>query len=454
MPDRTLDNYPDILGYITGGKRANISVIQVASALKPRVVLAGRPLEMLLLVQNAANQPVQVTATLRLPEYDAKKQKGRFVTKAERLVIRLEPANVGLLTLPLSTLPDTAAGADYKIGMEVKVAPLSHDKPVRIRHPEGGGVVDEQLLPETSRELIQSLKDKPWTVDVSGSTITSKLTVMSGKVGAFADLTPSWTTLWSLADYMDETFLLHHWAHVLRDKVLPALTRPNILPVIQEYTAKRFENVGYTLQEEELRTIVRLLTLMLEYANPRERDMMFLLGEAYNIKKYVEKDKRATQAEGSEAVKLPRWCLAFLRQCNKDERIAQYPVKAIAHFAFDALLEDAMLHSFDRVHNLLGLDLGTLEEQQLYIQQVFEAMNAKQLTFDLLYMPLVLGGIAIADGVHLTKDEKAQGIITALRPMLEYRLREAQKDEHAQEVYKMATQLLDLSASKYNFSEW
>lgn len=452
MPNRTLDNYPDILGYITGGTRANIGVIQVASALKPRVALAGRPLEMLLLVQNASNQPVQVTATLRLPEQDAKKQKGRFVTKAERLVIRLESANVGLLTLPLSTLPDTAVSAEYKISMEVKVAPLSNEKPARIRHPQGGGAVDDTMLTEASRDLIQSLKEKAWTADVSGNTITTKLTIMSGKVGAFADLTPTWTTLWTLADYMDERFLLYHWAHVLRDKVLPALTRPNILPVIQEYAAKRFADVGYTLQEEELRTIVRLLTLMLEYANPRERDMLFLLGEAYNIKKYVENDPRATQTEESQTIKLPRWCLAFLRQCNKDERIAQYPVKAIAHFAFDALLEDAMMHSFDRIHNALGIDLGTLEEQQIYIQQVFNALNSKQLTFDLLYMPLVLGGIAIADGVHLSKEEKSQDIIMALRPMLERRFKE--QNEHTHPVYDMASQLLEQVANKYNFSEW
>lgn len=452
MPNRALDNYPDILGYITKDTRANIGVVQVASTLKPRVALAGRPLEMLLLVQNAANQPVEVTATLRLPAQDAKKQKGRFVTKAERLVIRLESANVGLLKLPLSTLPDTAVSADYKITMDVKVTPLSSEKPVRIRQPNGGGAVDESFLPEGNLELINTLKGMTWSANTSGNMIQTNLTIMSGKVGSFADLTPSWMTLWTLADYMDETFLLHHWASVLSKQVLPALTRTNIYPVVKEYATNRFKDVGYTLQEEELVTIIRLLTLMLEYANPRERDMTFLIGDAYNIKKYVEVDKRATQTEETVVIRLPRWCIEFLRLCNKDERIAQYPVKAIAHFAFDALLYDALMHAFERVEAMLGIDVGTLEERETYVQHVFEALHNKQMTFDLLYMPLVMGGISISDSVLLNKEEKAQSIILALRPMLERRFKE--QSEHTLPVYEMATQILEMVANKYTFTDW
>ncbi|MGB1286081.1 MAG: hypothetical protein ACPG7F_06070, partial [Aggregatilineales bacterium] len=126
-------NYPDVLGYITNNTRLNVNVLQIAAALSPRVVRAGRSLEMHVLLQNASDAELEVIATLRVPDRDAKKQKERFVTKADRLRIGLPPAGVGLVILPVSTLPDTAPGAGYKIGMDVKMKPAKRGRPSRIR---------------------------------------------------------------------------------------------------------------------------------------------------------------------------------------------------------------------------------------------------------------------------------------------------------------------------------
>jgi hypothetical protein len=445
----SLDNYPDILGDITGNVRANIGVLQIATALRPRVAIAGKPLEMLLLLQNASDVAVEVVATLSLPAYDAKKQKGRFISKAERLIVTLEAAAVGLITLPLSTLPDTAVSADYKIGIDIKVAPLSKEKPNRIRATTGGGVVLEEYLPEKSRELMASLKKSAWSANVSGSSITANLTIMSGKVGAFADLQPSWTSLWTTGDYWDETFLLHRFSHVLAKQVIPNFVRPNIFPVIREYTEARFANVGYSLFPEETDTIARLLTLMLEYANPRERDMLYMMGEAYNVKQYFDENGKLIRS--GKPITLPRWCAEMIRIFNRDERALQFPVKTVAHFAFDALLRDAMLHSFERIEAILSMDVGTLEERNAYIDHVFEAMAERKLRFDTLYMPLVIGGFALVDGV-IMKDEKAQQIIQAMRPLLDKRFKEQTDD--TMPVYQMAAQVLEQTANKYNFSEW
>jgi hypothetical protein len=85
-------NYPDVLGAITGGARCNIGVAQAALAVRPRVVRAGRPFEIILLLQNASGVDVDVTMTLHLPEVDAQKQRGKFVSKTTRLVIGMASA--------------------------------------------------------------------------------------------------------------------------------------------------------------------------------------------------------------------------------------------------------------------------------------------------------------------------------------------------------------------------
>jgi len=447
------NNYPDILGYITGGTRANIGPIQLATALRPRVARAGRPFEMLMLIQNASDVPIEATVTLTLPQVDAKHQKGRFFSKADRLIIDLEAAAVGVAILPVSTMPDTAVGADYKIGMEVKTAPIkSGDKPNRIRQPHGGGPFDPTLLSEDVQKTIDDLKSLLWTAHqgmLRSSILESSFAILSGTVGAITDLKPSWTSLWTLADYQDESYLLHRYGGLLYRQALPAMQRLKIYPILQEYTAKRFAKVGYKLSELELDTIARLLTLMLEYANPHGKDMKFLLGEQYNVAKYFTEEGQLRRR--GTPIQLPRWAKAILRIFQKDERTALYPLKAIAHFAYDDLLYDAMEHAFDRVEAILGMHIGSKEEHHQYIAHVFEVMAEGKLTFDLLYLPLIMGGMALNDGV-LLKGEKAQDVIMKMRQMLQARF--AEQNETTRPVYDMANQLLEQTASKYNFSEY
>ena len=67
MPDSSALNYPDILGFITGGPRLNAGVVQIALATRPRVVRAGRPFEAILLIQNACDANAVSYTHLTLP---------------------------------------------------------------------------------------------------------------------------------------------------------------------------------------------------------------------------------------------------------------------------------------------------------------------------------------------------------------------------------------------------
>ncbi len=73
-------NYPDILGYVTGGQQMLVSVIQAALALRPEVVPAGRPFEAIVMLQNTTDVNVEVTATVQLPPVDAAKVKRPFLS--------------------------------------------------------------------------------------------------------------------------------------------------------------------------------------------------------------------------------------------------------------------------------------------------------------------------------------------------------------------------------------
>ena len=70
-----MSHYSDILGYVTGGQRVTINGLDMALAVAPPVVPAGRPFQVVLLAQNTTNTPVELNAALSLPVRDAKRQK-------------------------------------------------------------------------------------------------------------------------------------------------------------------------------------------------------------------------------------------------------------------------------------------------------------------------------------------------------------------------------------------
>lgn len=445
-------NYPDVLGYITGGQRANMGVVQIAAALRPRIVRAGRPFEMLLLIQNAADIELDVVATLRLPDKDAKGQKGRFVTKAGRLIIRLEPAGVGVVTLPLSTLPDTAVSSDYKIGMEVKVTPTKKEKPNRVRTADGNNTFQLEKLPEERRQKITEFKSLNWTAETGllrSAIIETELTIMSGTVGTFADLHPSWMSLWTLKDHEDKNYLLKRFAPVLKTQILPQFTIRQLLPVFREYTQKRFANSAYKLQAAEIDMIARLLTVLPLYAaTDGKKASLMAVGKEYNVARYLE-DGYIENPEN--AVLLPAWFEAFLGVLVKDDRLSAYPVKAIAHFMYDHIMRDAMHHAFTRIEELGGIEVGTLAERNAYLDNVFAGINNNVLDFDSLYMPLVLGGVTVCDMV-LDKNEKPSEMVQELRQMIDARYRE--KNEKNAATFQLASQLIEQVANRYTMNQW
>jgi glyceraldehyde-3-phosphate dehydrogenase (NADP+) len=55
-------NYPDLLGYVTGGDRLNVGIVQVAGAVQPsEPVRAGRTLQVIVLAQNASSADLDLT---------------------------------------------------------------------------------------------------------------------------------------------------------------------------------------------------------------------------------------------------------------------------------------------------------------------------------------------------------------------------------------------------------
>lgn len=448
MSDKSSTNYPDLLGHITGGERANIGPVQAALALRPRIARAGRPVGVNILLQNTTDSDLEVSVRLRLPERDANKQKGRFITKAEKLVVDVRPAEVGRILLPVSTMPDTAADQGYKIGVEIKLKPKQRGKPNRVRLPEGGAHVNVQFMDEDRQEEIEELSDLHWFTQARGSSLEANLSVMSGKVGKFTNLEPSYQSLWTLADHTDDRALFTRYADVIRDEILPRLSREKVFSILLAQTKKTFSQGDYAASPIEISLITRLLTLVVELAAAEERDVRLVVGKELNIQQYLSKNYLNNPEND---IVLPQWFAALLRIISRDERMIQFPMRAVAHFAYADLLHDAILHAYERIEGVTGKPLVKASERGSETQNVLAAVNNQAMNFKTLYAPLVIGGILVADQVLLPVEQGNQ-LAAPMREMLDKR--HAERNEQTEALFKLANQLIEQLFNKYSMSKW
>lgn len=440
-----LDNYPDILGAITGGPRCGIGVAQVALAVRPRVVRTGRPFEVLLLVQNASDVSVDVTATLQLPEADAKKQRGRFISKKTRLVVGMAPAEVGCVLLPAACLADTATGDGYKVGVEVEVKPLS--KPRRVRHADGGAPVNYEGLSDASVERIEELKGLTfWTTRRMGlgkTIIEAPFSVMPGRIGQIIDFTPGWVSVTALTDFKDNRYLLHLYGDRLRLNALPQLRRGLLYTPLVEATSTRFKQAGYPLHEAEAALIAKLLMLILEYAMPKETGHGFVAAGRYGVTPLLERDLQQLEAPPD----LPDWCLHLLRAIDRDERVIERAGQMIIRYLYPNLLRDGIRHGFDLVLTATGEDLGSPQELEEYGDTVLEMLEAKQgMDFSHVYLPLLMGGILVHDRLPLPKEDPSDLLKSATAAL---ELRRPECSEEDLPIYDITSRLLEGAGQKY-----
>lgn len=445
MADKpTSPNYPDILGAITGGERVNVSVVQIAGAISPRVIRAGKQFTVTLLIQNASDVELDVTATLKLPERDSKNKKGRFVCKTDRLVVGVAAAEVGYVTLPVTTTPDTAIGADYKITLDLRVAPRNKKKPNRIRHPQGGGQFDAKDLSKELREEMESLQSMNYVTNATGlrgTTIEIPFSIIPGKVGTVLDAQPGWTSLWTMSDIVDDSILVKKFADVLQEKILPAIEKERVFKPLLDRTKARFAEAGYSLLDIEAVLVTKMLCLILSFATPS--DTLNMVAGIYNVSKNLK------EYEGG-GIELPEWTKAILHLLNRTAAAADHPVKALTQVVYDDLLRDAMRHGFDRIEITLDQELGSDEERDAYVETVMASFadETSALDFDRAYMPMVIAGITAFDAVVIG-NESMDDLLQEMMVMFDERENEAQGD--AQATYQMARQLLDKELLKYGY---
>lgn len=428
----TIASFPDVLGYVTDGARAPVGVVQVALATRPAGVAAGEAFEVVLLVQNAADARVDVSAAVQFP-------KG-FSGQNTRFVAGLAAGEVGTISLPVVTLPDLSPGS-YKIGVEVDSKPLK--KAERLREASGGGRFKPASVRADKAQQIEALKGLQFSTNKRLARNVLETTVevkTGGKASPFSG-EPGWHSLWTMADIPDLRVLLHYYGDLLRVKVFPQLRREYTLTPLTEATSARFAAAGLPLNQVEALLIAKVMALVLEYAAPKLHHLSPLTAGVYDLTPFV--------SGGGDVAQMPRWARAVLRLIARDERTALHVVPVMTRMIYNDLLRDAISLSFSLVETATGEDVGTDDEMREYADRIIDAIkNQSGMSLMLAYMPLLLGGIIVNEQLK-TEDVNFIHLLREQWALLDQRRTDG--GEQGEAVLELAEHLIERALQTYGF---
>ncbi len=405
-----MNPYPDVLGALASGSRAAFGVLQCALATRPAEVPAGRAFEIVLLAQNTSDATVDLVAALNLPEQDARKQKGKFLAPRSKPVIAIQPGEVGCMIIPVATLSDAAPG-DYKLTVDIGVkAPGNAGK---LRGESGSFTI--AMLSEEARAHFDTLRGLAFSMTKvrMRSALETTITIGAPRPALPPELKPEWITLWSLADG-DDRMVLAHYGELLISRVFPQLKRGIIYPALMEATLARYEAAGYPLKDAEAALITKIMTIILEYAAPRERGHGYQAAGIYAIEPLLANARK----DPTRKLTLPRWMATYLRMIARNERAADNVIKLLGSRLYLPLLRDAVTYSFDLVSTISGQIMGDEDDIARYGDSIVRALEQGGMDFERAYLPLILGGVIINDKVLMPgeiQDEKVSYLLPALK---------------------------------------
>lgn len=375
-------NYPDVLGAITRGIRKNIDVVQCALSTRPERSPAGKTLESILLIQSMVDVEIDVRVEVELPQSDASRRKGVFFCKTAKLLVGLQPAEVGYVTLPFSCSPHTAPAEDYILGIKIEV---KRPKQVNlIRQAQGGGTFTKAALAEKSQSDIETLQKLTFSSDdgKKRNYLQDKFGVLPpGGIASLRELKPGWVSLWTMQNYLDDSILLKRLQPEL-EVLTPQLNRQILFKPLLQTVQEHYKEAGYALDIAEVIYITKMLTLMVEHS--------------------VEQASSTVTS-----TKMPEWYMQMARVLFQEKRFANQAVYLITKHVFPALLNDSILHAFSMTSNVIGKSQGTPEELQQYADDILKAVIEKThpLNFALTYLPLITGGIIANTRITMPREQ-------------------------------------------------
>lgn len=412
----SLINYPDILGTLTGGPRKTFESIQCAISSRPDRVPAGQTFEAILLIQSMVNTEVDVRVEMELPDKDTNNKRGAFYSKTSKLLVGLQPAEVGYIKLPIQCSALTAPGEDYPLRIKLQVKKLGRQTET-VRSPHGGGSVSTTTLSPEAQDELATLRELSFSVEDRGkrNQIEDTFAIMppSG-IAALRELKPGWVSLWKIQDYLDESIIVQRVQPQLAT-LIPQMRREKVFKPLLETMQQLFKEARYPIHVAEAIFITKIIVLVIEQA--------------------------ATRATEADTDKQMPWFAQMARLIYEEPRLAEQPAHLFTKPLLPALIKDTVVYAFSMVSTVTRESFGSDEEIKQYAESVADSLTTgKQMNFARTYLPLLAAGVIANNRVTMPR-EQVRDTLFMLHKVIEQRSKH--RSESNAFIFDMMNTLID-----------
>jgi len=365
--------YPDIMGdYIDARQRFDAGGLHYICSLEPASIAPGGLTELLFLMQSSMDVPLEVALQISFPARTGRLGRSvQFETDQPELGINVAAGEVGLLRVPFKCGPDTLHGR-YGIKVTFKATasgPGGRIRPLRsqgrlgrslIRDPVGLGIapiigVGFVAEPQT-RQILQ--------LEVAGEPVTPE-----------GDLALDFESLWTT----DQLPLQRKAQHEVSDRrmhILHKLTADVLYAAFWQESQSLFEGAGVSLRVGESLFLARIL--------------------AYTARTFLN------TGDWADALLVPIWMEALRNDLPTGD-----PLWVMVQVGYEHLLRLSTAISFGLIDRAMGREVWSNEEQRGVTDLLSSTVCRGQGTLppEFLYLPLILGGLAVAKEMTLPEED-------------------------------------------------
>ncbi|MBN1582935.1 MAG: hypothetical protein JXA89_19650 [Anaerolineae bacterium] len=373
--------YPDVMNDITDArKRFESGAVQFLAEFAPQAAPAGSLAQMPLTMQNVMDVPVKVAIRLELPAVKGKLKRlpqPLFQILQAEISLTLESAEVVQLTIPIYIQPHVPADA-YPFSVAIRSAPAEQGTRVRskqsenhlgdlkIRLPQGLGITQIASWGFEAKETQQQVV----SLTVSDAVETPETVDNEA-------LKPALNSVWTVQDW-DLIPPARREMNERRIHIMSQLTAETLyLPFIKQ-TQAFFASSGVQLHVGEAIFLSKILTYMVVYMASKPEWLDCLLVPIYAF----------AQASGESTGDIV-WLLTEL--------------------GYIQVLEFAIAASFTMAEDALRRQLWKPSEQRAVRDFIVSCLDEGQdLPNEFVYLPLLLGGMLVADQVVMEGEDMQQ----------------------------------------------
>lgn len=420
MTDNSFDlPYPDVLGAIAGNMRVTLGNLQVAVGVFPRSAYVNQPIEVVVLLQNLIDQPVEVRVALHTPKKDNAGRPVMISVARREHHMTLAGGEVGALRMPILPLAPTAPQENLPLLVSIRQRSAG-GKTVRL--PSKGAPPSALLVSPFKLQALRDVDFFDHRHDESPDALYVYFTLLAKQMPVINQpLEPTYETLWTVAHMPAErAHMLERLddARIIAASFTPGVTFPAVMRCIDDLYALR----GLPLHPGEARAIAKLIAYTLDY-----------------------------RLHGANAIPLEemRWLQTLAQVLASDSKAVNLkPEELVTRHLLEAAVYDAVLIGFAVIRPLVGVNLGDRAERAHYANRVIRwltGLDAPDLSY--IYLPLVLGGVAINHLVAIPKrDAESWTLLEQLREAYRGRVRLAHGEEL--EIFDMLDALLERGADE------